>query len=70
MVYLKKFGKKQDRVIGVDGIRITHTVVKKKGPSKQVSILNYIRSALLLQWVNIVVASSTIASQFTETLLR
>jgi hypothetical protein len=35
VVYLKKFGKKQDRVIGVDGIRITHTVVKKKGPNKQ-----------------------------------
>lgn len=39
MVYLKKFGKKQDRVIGVDGIRITHTVVKKKGPNKQVRLV-------------------------------
>jgi hypothetical protein len=41
VVYLKKFGKKQDRVIGVDGIRITHTVVKKKGPNKQVSTIVY-----------------------------
>jgi hypothetical protein len=31
----KPFTSKQERIMGIDGERITHTVMKKKGSSKQ-----------------------------------
>lgn len=36
VVYHKKLGFKQDRILGIDGERITYTVIKKKGATKQV----------------------------------